>query len=273
MSDIDGLNDKQIDSIAGVERALFIIEQLADAPEGLSFTEILNLLAVNKSIAYKLINTLIGTRYIFKNEQTGQYCLTYKVSNLGLRKMTRSRLLNQSNVILRELADNTGELVRLAVVERDTITWVLSIQGRSRILQIDPNYSLEVGLHTHAAGKAWLSTVPAERAQGLILRKGLERMTRHSLVDIKKVMADLKRAAKQGYAISYEEHAPGVGAIGAPILVRQLDDQPQCVGTVTLAAPCAHMDRQALEACAPQLIATAAKLASVWPFAESGVTE
>jgi DNA-binding IclR family transcriptional regulator len=92
-------------------------------------------------------------------------------------------------------------------------------------------------------------------------------MTQHSLVDIKRIMADLRVTAERGYAISYEEHGLGVGAIGAPIVVPQFgSDMPRCVGVVTLAAPVVHMDRAALESCAPLVIATARKLASVWPY-------
>ncbi|MBA2962170.1 MULTISPECIES: IclR family transcriptional regulator [Ramlibacter] len=272
MSKIPGIPDKQTDTITGVERALFVIEQLAEAPDGLSFTEILNILEVNKSIAFKLLNTLIATRYVFKDEKTGNYCLTYRISNVGMKKMSRSRLLNQSQVILRELADQTGEFIRLAVVEQDTITWVMSILTKKRYLQIDPNYSTEIGLHTHAAGKAWLATIEPDRARRLILERGIQRMTPHSLVDIKKIMADLHVTAERGYAISYEEHGLGVGAIGAPIMVQQFgSEQPRCVGVVTLAAPVAHMDRAALETCAPQVVATAEKLASVWPYAHTEV--
>ncbi len=263
--------EKQQETITGVERALFIIEQLAEAQEGLSFTEILNLLEVNKSIAFKLLNTLIATRYVFKDERTGNYCLTYRISNVGMKKMSRSRMLNQSQVILRELADQTGEFIRLAVVERDTITWVMSILTKKRILQIDPNYSTEIGLHTHAAGKAWLATLDPDRARRLILERGLQRMTPHSLVDIKKIMADLRLTAERGYAISYEEHGLGVGAVGAPVMVQPFDhDGPLCVGVVTLAAPVAHMDRAALERCAPRVAAAADKLAAVWPHAYVG---
>lgn len=264
--------EKQAETITGVERALFIIEQLADAQEGLSFTEILNLLEVNKSIAFKLLNTLIATRYVFKDERTGNYCLTYRISNVGMKKLSRSRLLNQSQVILRELADRTGEFVRLAVVEQDNITWVMSMLTKKRILRIDPNYSTEIGLHTHAAGKAWLATLEPAHARRLIVSRGLQRMTPHSLVDIKKIMADLRLTAERGYAISYEEHGLGVGAVGAPIMIQPFDREapPLCVGVVTLAAPVAHMDRAALEHCAPIVIASAEKLASVWPLAHVG---
>ncbi|OWT54813.1 hypothetical protein CEY11_21920 [Candidimonas nitroreducens] len=263
--------EKQTETIAGVERALFIIERLADSREGLSFTEILNLLGVNKSIAFKLLNTLIATQYVFKDEHSGNYCLTYRISNVGMRKMSRSRLLNQSQVILRELADQTGEFIRLAVVEQDAITWVMSILTKKRILQIDPNYSTEITFHTHAAGKAWLATLDPADARRLILARGLPRMTPHSLVDIKKIMADLRLTAERGYAISYEEHGLGVGAVGAPILIRPFDqDEPLCVGVITLAAPVAHMDRPALEQCAPKVIAAAEKLAAVWPQVRVG---
>jgi IclR family acetate operon transcriptional repressor len=273
MAEIAEKPDKQNETLAGVERALFIIEQLADAPNGLSFTEVLNLLRVNKSIAFKLLNTLIAARYVFKDERTGNYCLTYRVSNVGMKKMSRSRLLDQSQPILRELADATGEFVRLAVVEQDTITWVLSMLTKRRMLQVDPGYSTDISLNTHAAGKAWLATLDPARARRLILEHGIRRMTPHSLTDIRKIMADLRLTAERGYAISYEEHGLGVGAIGAPVKVHPLDgNQPVCVGVVTLAAPVAHMDRTALEQCAPKVIATAEKLASVWPYADAGVT-
>lgn len=259
--------EKQNETLAGVERALFILEQLSEAKDGLSFTNILNLLEVNKSIAFKLLNTLIATRYVFKDDLTGNYCLTYRISNFGMKKMSRSRLLNQSQVLLRELADVTGEFIRLAVVEQDSITWVMSMLTKKRILQIDPDYSSEVGLHTHAAGKAWLATLPAEKARSLILKQGIRRMTPHSIVDIKKIMADLKATAERGYAISMEEHGLGVGAVGAAIMVQRIGrEKPECVGVVTLAAPVAHMDRKDLVRCAPDVLATAAKFAAVWPI-------
>lgn len=270
MSEIPNMLEKQNETIVGVERALFIIERLAEANNGLSFSEILALLDVNKSIAFKLLNTLLATQYIYKDEQTGNYTLTYRISNIGMKKMSKSRLLNQSQVILRELADDTGGFIRLAIAEQDTITWVLSMLTKKRFLQIDPEYSTEICLNTHAAGKAWLATMEPARARKLILQRGIQRMTQHSLVDIKSIMADIKTGAARGYAISIEEHGIGAGAIGAPIMVEK-DGHSElvCGGVVTLAAPLVHMDRNALEQFAPRVIAAARKLATVWPYADT----
>ncbi|OVZ60638.1 hypothetical protein CDO44_07880 [Pigmentiphaga sp. NML080357] len=261
----DGAKGEQI---AAVQRALEILEALADAQDGMSFTDIVTLLDVNKAIAFKLINTLIGRRYVFRDETSGRYYLTFKMSNLGLRKMSKSLLLDQSNSILRELADATGELIRLAVVEGDTITWVSSILAQSRLLQLNPSYGFEVRLHLHAAGKAWLSTMSSERAIGLVLKNGLEPATEHSLRTVEAILEDLKVSAQRGYAISYEEHSLGVGAIGVPVLVRRFGEKKECVGVITMAAPCARMNRQALEGSAPRLLDAAARLASIWPVGD-----
>jgi DNA-binding IclR family transcriptional regulator len=264
---VDVLDELRTESIVSVERALAIIERLADRQDGLSFTEIVALLDVNKAIAFKLLNTLEHSGYLFRNERSGAYCLTYRITNLALRKLSAERLLDQSNAILRPLADATGELVRLAVVERggERITWVLSLRPERQVLQIDPNYSMEIGLHTHAAGKAWLATLPFGAALRLVRASGFKPKTRHSLTTTEALRAELARSAARGYALTYEEHALGVGAIGVPVMVSGPDGARACVGAVTVAAPCVRMTRKDLEALAPRVRAAAAKLAEAWP--------
>ena len=257
----------KVESIIAVQRAFAVLEKLADVNEGLTFGEIVDLLNANKAIAFKLLNTLVASRYVYRNEKTGCYCLTFKLINLGLRKMSRTHLLEQCSGVLRELADATDELIRLAVVENDTITWVSSVLSQKNFLQLNPDYSFEVRMHLHAAGKAWLSTMPTERALSLLLAHGLEPATPHSLSTVESILADLKATAKRGYAISYEEHSLGVGAIGVPIMVRQPDDHTECVGVITLAAPCVRMDRDALHASAPRLMEAASQLGKIWPLA------
>jgi len=96
----------------------------------------------------------------------------------------------------------------------------------------------------------------------------LEPATEHSLRTVEAILEDLKVSAQRGYAISYEEHSLGVGAIGVPVLVRRFGEKKECVGVITMAAPCARMNRQALEGSAPRLLDAAARLASIWPVGD-----
>jgi IclR family transcriptional regulator, acetate operon repressor len=255
------------ETVVSVERAFAIVAMLADAEDGLSLAEIARRLDLNKAIAVKLLNTLERLALVWRDDRARRFYLTYSISNLGLRQLQKSRLLDQCSAVLKSLAEESGELVRLAVVEHgQRITWVLAIAGAKRSLQIDPNYTLEIGLQTHAAGKAWLSTMPFDRALKLMLQQGIRQLTPYSKVAIGEIRADLEAAARRGFASSYEENELGVGAVASPILAPTLNGELECVGTVSLAAPTNRMNRADLEACGSLVVAAAARLASIWPL-------
>jgi DNA-binding IclR family transcriptional regulator len=195
--------------------------------------------------------------------------LTYKLSNLGLRKLAHTRILDQSSAVLRELANETGELVRLGIVELgQRVTWVLAFVGARRTLHIDPNYRLDLQLNTHAAGKAWLSTLSPQQAWSILKKNGIEKCTPHSKVLRKDIESDLEQARQRGFALSYEENELHVGAIAAPIMVRQPSDQLICVGVVSVAAPTSRMTPQDLIDLGPVLLQGVAKLSEMWPIAD-----
>lgn len=258
------------DTIVSVERAFAILEALARSPGGLTFVEIRRVLGVNQGICFKLLTTLERSSYVFRHEGTGRYQLTFKVSNLSMTRLSNARLLDLSTATLRTLADATGELARLAVVERDNLTWVLSVAGQKReqhALQLVPINNFRIGLNTHASGKAWLSTLSVDRVKELLDRHGIESRTPFSKTTVDEILADIAESARRGFAITFEENEINIGAIAAPIVLRALDGTPRCVGTVSLAAPTSRLSRGDLERNAPVVITAANKLAESWPLA------
>jgi len=248
-----------------ISRALSILELLADEDDGLSLSAVARALELNKQIATRLITVLETTNYIYKEATTGKYQLSHKLSNLGLRRLMQSGILDPASSVIRDLANETGELVRLALVENDRLTWVLAAVGKQRTLHIDPNYSLEIRLHSTATGKAWLSTLPIEWAIELMQRAGIVALTKFTITDLETLKAELKTARRAGWAISVEETELGVGAVAAPILVRGLDTTERCVGTISVAAPVSRMARNDLEKAAPLVISATRRLADMWP--------
>jgi DNA-binding IclR family transcriptional regulator len=257
----------QEDTIISVERAFEIVAMLADLDEGASLADIARHLDVNKAIAVKLLATLERLGIAWRDAAAQRYNLTYRISNLGLRQLQKTRLLDQSATVLKALAEETGELVRLAVVENgERITWVYAASGARRSLQIDPNYSLDAFLHSTAIGKSWLATLPFERALKYMLRQGIKPLTKHTKVTTRAIRAELEATKKRGFATSFEETELGVVAIAAPIVVTTLTGERECVGAVSLAAPTNRMSERELVACGPQLLATVARLAQIWPL-------
>ncbi len=236
--------------------------------EGLwSLADISRRLDVNKAIALRLIDELKAMGFVYSDDATGCYMLTYKLSNLGLRKLAQTRLLDQSSGVLRELANDTGELVRLGVVEFGTrVTWVLAFVGERRTLHIDPNYRLDVQLNTHAAGKAWLATLSREQAWAVLTETGIAKCTEFSKTKRSEIEADLEQARRTGYALSFEENELGVGAVAAPIMVNLASGERACVGVVSIASPTTRMQAKDLEKLAPALLKGVSKLSDIWPI-------
>lgn len=256
-------------TVLAVERALETIELLSGAADGMSLAELSRELIVNKAIAVRLLETLEHAGYVWRDDTSQRYHLTYRISNLGLRQMQQSGLLGQCTSLLEDLAERTGELVRLSVVEgSERITWVYAVVGTRRSLRIDPNFNFDVSLHSHATGKAWLMTLPEDRAHKLIERDGMNRLTPHTNTDLKALRKELDIAARRGFAATYEENEIGVVAVAAPIMAPRLSGETECVGVVSVAAPTNRMSRQGMEACGPLAAEVASRLALMWPLDE-----
>jgi IclR family transcriptional regulator, acetate operon repressor len=256
-------------TVLAVERALETIELLSAAAEGLSLAEISRELIINKAIASRLLETLEHAGYVWRDDNAQRYHLTYRVSNLGLRQLQQSGLLGQCTSLLEDLAERTGELVRLSVVERgEKITWVYAVVGTRRTLRIDPNFNFEVSLHSHATGKAWLMMLTPQRVMTLLKRDGMATLTPHTNVDVKSLRKELDVACRRGFALTYEENEIGVGAVAAPIMAPRLSGDTECVGVISVAAPTNRMTRAEIEACGPLAAEVASRLALMWPLDE-----
>lgn len=252
--------------VLAIARALQVIEILAEASGGLSLSELARRLDVNKQVAIRITESLEGAGFIFRQPASDLLFLSYRVCNIGERMLHSARLLEQCSAVLRRLADQTGELARLALVEQEDLFWVLAAASQKRMLQINPLYTPGIKLHGTATGKAWLSTMPDARVRAILTRRKLATWTPNTMTDMGRILADLAEVRRRGWATSIEESEPGVSAVAAPITIVDLDRRTRCVGVISLAAPTSRMEGDALSAAA-RLVADAARRAGqMWPI-------
>jgi len=254
------------EALVTVSRTMEVIEMLGDKVEGLSLSAIARALGVNRSIAFRILHTLRGMGYLFQDQDTESFKLTFRISNVALRQQTATRLTDLCYPVLRALAEETGELVRLAVVENDKPVWIHAAVGSARLLRIDPTWSTELVYHIHAAGKAFLSSLSDEEIAARLGNGPFERHTPHSITDLKSFLESIAEARKQGFAMSCEEAEVGVGAIAAPLFTH-LREVRRCVGVVSIAAPTSRISCTELATRGPRLLEICRQLAVGWPLA------
>lgn len=245
---------------AALERSFQVLEKLAAAPQGRSLSSLSQELGMPLSATHRVLTDLCRIGYVRQLQDQGVYALTIKLVSLGLGFLSNSGVVDVAQPLLDQLAKESGELVRLAVVDGDELVFVAKAQGATRGLRYDPDMGLSVNLSSSAAGHAWLSTMSEEKALELVSRQGFGKPGEFgpkAPTTVKGVLAYVRAARKRGFSMIVEVFAPGMTAMGTP--VRAHDGK--AIGVVTIAGPLVRLTEQRMLELGPALMATAAEVA------------
>lgn len=247
-----------------VERCFAIVELLANDAAAMRLGEIAEKLALQKSAAHRMLNVLCEIGWVEQEQVTGFYKLSLRLGILGQRFLSATHLTDVCQPVLEELAAASAELVRMAVIQGETLTWVAQVQGAKNGLKYQPEMVAKVRLGSTANGKAYLSTLRPKDALRIAIKSADERQD-GTISSVEDFIKELKLARKRGWAISDAQTEPGVVAIAAPITLIG----GTTVGTVSVAGPSSRLTMEQHGSVASSVLAAAAKLGELWPLRQS----
>lgn len=246
----------------GLDRGLALLEHLAQHPQGLPLTLIASELDIPPSACHRLLAQLQRLGYVRQARPQGDYVLTTKMVSLGLGFLSSAGIVDIAEPLLERLAQGSGELVRLSIVDDDRLTWVAKSQGmRQAGLRYDPDMGMDARLSCTASGHAWLMTLSDERALELVSRQGFGTPAAYgpkAPTTIKALLGFLHAARVRGFAMIDEVFAPGMSAMAAPVLRRK-----EAIGVISIAGPRVRLDNARMHELAPALLAAAAELGPI----------
>ncbi len=244
-----------------LDRGLSILEHLAGQPEGVPLAVLADELDIPRSACHRLLAELLSRGYVRQVRAHGDYLLTTKVAALGLSFLSSSGIVDIAQPLLDRLAETSGELVRLAIVDGDRLTWVAKSQGVRKGLRYDPDMGMDARLSCTASGHAWLLTLSDERALALVSQQGFGAPKDYgpkAPTTVKALLGYLHAARARGVAMIDEVFAPGMTAMAAP--VRR--NQQEAIGVISIAGPRIRLTMDRMHALTPDLLTTAAELAA-----------
>lgn len=245
-----------------VERCFAVIELMANDSSAMRLGEIAERLDLQKSAAHRMLTVLCEIGWVEQEPVTGFYKLTLRLAILGQRFLTGTHLTDVCQPILEELATESAELVRMAVVQGETLTWIAQAQGAQKGLRYHPEMVAKVRLAATANGRAYLSTLSQTDAIRIAINDGLAPGDGGHITNVEELIKELEVTRRRGWALSDEEAETGVTAIGAPIRL----GGEQTVGTISVAGPSSRLTPKRRPEIAEYVQAAAAKLAEVWPL-------
>lgn len=243
-----------------LERALAVLELLASHPAGLPLRQIAQTAGLPKSAAHRILAALAARRYVHQDAETGRYLLTTKLVSLGFRYLALAGIVDTVQPTLDRLAKETGELVRLGIINGDRQTWVAKAQGARFGLKYDPDMGKETPLASTASGHAWLASLTDEQALELVARQGFrpaDAQGPNAPRTIEALLVRLRAARKRGYAWVVESSTPGTSAMAAVV---HHPVTGGVVGVVSVAGPSVRLTEARMQALAPVMLAAAAEL-------------
>lgn len=246
--------------VTSVVRAMRVLEASADQPDGVALSALAAKLGSGKGTLSKIVATLVREGFVRQDPLTGRFHLGWRLLALAFGHAERVGLPALCQPILQAIADETDELVQLAVGEGDQVFFVAKAEGPGQRMRMVPLVGVAPPVHATASGKAWLAHLPEPEALAVIRRHGLSRVTARTVTSRVKLLAELRAARAEGFAIVDEELVEGGRAVAAPILVA---GRP--VGAVVVSGPTFRLSLERLRRLAPRVKRAAAELAAVWP--------
>jgi len=239
-------------------RAVGMLEVLSQAPAGLPPRELAAVLKIPQAAAERTVQGLIDGGFLFRASD-GAVRLSVKLAALGLAYLGTSGITDLVQPILDDLAKRTGELVRLAVVESDHLTWVAKSQSAQSGLFYVPHTEPEVYLAATANGQAWLATLDEAKIRAVVEKQGLDRpdLGPNAPRTIEQLLEQIALTHKLGYACVTEAYEVGTSAMATAIRKRGVGHP---VGTISVAGPTIRMTRDRMAEVAPWLRASANEL-------------
>ena len=237
-----------------LERTLSVLELLSDNARGMLLFEIADTLRIPRSATHRVLTSLAEHGYVRQERQQGAYQLTAKIASLAFTFLTGSGVTDFAQPVLDRLAEESGELVRLAMIDGRELVWVAKAQGSPHGLRYDPDMGQVGRLSCSASGHAWLACLSEEEALALVEKQGFGLRkdygprapeTREALLRY------LRKARKRGFSMVMQTYTPWMNATAAPI---RHPKTREVTGSVVIAGPDIRLTEERMLALAPALL-------------------
>jgi DNA-binding IclR family transcriptional regulator len=198
-----------------VERALGMLEAIAQEPEGLSNAEISRKLQIPKSSASYILRTLVQRSYLNRDPQTGKYRVGLKILSLSRGALSGLDVREVALPIMRHLMEKTNLTCHLAILDGPEAVYIEKVEPQG-FIKMDTWVGRRMRVHATSVGKALVAYIPQDRLEA-ILSSGMEKRTSRTITTVPRFLKELDRVRTQGYAVDDEENNMGARCVGAPI--------------------------------------------------------
>lgn len=245
-------------SIQSVDRALGLLEALAEAGGEAALTDLSRRTSLNISTCHHLLSTLVNWGYVAKVPGRRSYALGARVLYLGQACLRQVDLPRRAQPHVDRINAVTGETVHLAVLQSDHIVTLLKREARHAVRVDTGVLGKSDAAHATATGKAMLAWLPEDQIRHILSVQGMNPCTDKTITNVAAFIEELRLVRRNGYAMDREEFQPGVICVGSAIR----DHAGAVVGAISASTPAMRASEDHLALMRGEVIAATTALSA-----------
>lgn len=225
-------------AVQTVEKALELLEMLAESAPDLPAHSLAKKLGVSRNKAFRLLATLENRGMVEREDATGSYRLGLSALELAQKFLKSAPLIELAHPIMEKLAREHNEAVYMTVIKGDDVLFLDMVDSAQPVKAV-PLVGRRFPFFTNAAGKA----IRALESRDLLEHFLKRRSKKERLPDMVTLESELNSIRGKGFAVDIG--GLGDGIISVAVAVR--DYAGKVVGALTLLGPSFRMLTDRLE--------------------------
>jgi len=206
---------KNVETIKMVDRALTVLDMLRFEREGLGVNEIAKLCGFSPSTTFRILKTLELGGWVFQFSDK-RYIAGEKLSFVLEKNNLYLALKDVASFVMGRYSKKYNQAMNLIVREGAQCYILQQSRTDSLMDYIPPLYS-RLPFYASSGGKILLSELPDCLVDEIINSTQMIQLTRHTITDPEQFRQELRKVAKQGYAMDYKESAENGSCIAVPV--------------------------------------------------------
>jgi IclR family acetate operon transcriptional repressor len=245
------------DGVQSVERALELLEALAEPGEAKGVSELARATGLPVATIHRLLATMVAGGYVRQDTGSHKYTLGSHLIRLG--EAAARDFAQFARPYLTELMEASGETANLAMFEDGQVAYVAQVASRHHRVRMFTEVGRRVHPHTSGVGKVVLAFRPRAEVEALLARSGLPPRTPRTITDPARFLAELDKVASQGYAIDSGEEEVGVRCLAVPVF-----GMGGSVAAMSVSAPEGRLQDRDIERVLPEMLRISAALSAAF---------
>lgn len=195
----------------GIEALLFLASR-----RSVGVTELAEELEINKSTAFRILDTFLEANMVEKHKETSKYKLGPAILRLSEQYYKNFNIIAIAKPVMERLAAEIRESVHLCILANYSAVIIEQIMSDSRLVVNAKIGNIEP-LHCSSVGKSLLAFASEDKSEKMLDSISYDVFTDKTVDSKEKLLAEIETIKKQGYAIDDGELSRDIKCAAVPV--------------------------------------------------------